>query len=437
MNNHGLLKLSPDTPQIVKRIPRNLFLLILLLLSSLAGCSAPTDTPQVSASPSPQTPSPEPDPTRVLPTEMPQASSTATFQPTTTATSTITPTFTHSPPSPTPLPLGNLAFISLTNLPRLELLARLDTEPRPGSKPSPFTLSYDSQRMAFGRGSSVILWNLPQNQIEAILNAPDTFQVFSGPLAISQDGSLLAATDSQNQITVWALDRGEYVRTILPPDADRRVQQILFSPDNQHLIAATSSNGSVTTWNAHSGELLHDQTTASGGEQDLLLSPNSRLMISTGQDGYLRFWDPFNGEFLTTRILYNCPSVTPLVSFAPGGQVIALQCYTEGSEGPRSHIYLYRPDYYRTGSLQLVSRVLLKEGEVIDLSFNRDAGLLALTTQGNPNQIELWSMVQREPARILTGFPSLITQARFTLEGRLLVVGTQGGEIQLWGVRDN
>lgn len=392
----------------------------------------------MNALPALQTPTLEAIPTRNSPTETPQATFTATIQPPHTATPTITPTYTLSPPSPTPLlPLGDLAYISLTNLPRLELLARLGTELQPGIAPSPFTLSHDSQRVAFGSGSSVILWNLPQNHLETVLTSPDSSQVFSGPLAISQDASLLAAVDSQNQITVWDLRRGEYLRTIPATGADQRIHQILFSPDHQHLMAATSPDGSVTTWDAHLGELVHNQTTGSGGEQNLLLSPNNRLMLSTGEDGYLRFWNPTSGEYLTTRILYNCPSVTPLVTFAPGGQVIALECYTEGSEGPGSHIYLYRPDYYRAGSLQLVSRVLRNEEEVIDLSFNRDAGLLALTTQGTLNQVEFWSMVQREPVRVLTGFPSPVVQARFTPEGKLLVVSTQNGEIQMWGVRSN
>jgi WD40 repeat protein len=121
-------------------------------------------------------------------------------------------------------------------------------------------------------------------------------------LAISPDGSLLAAGGSDNLIRLWsagqALRSGqqEYIEPLLLSGHAGRlgtyrslIWQVVFSPSGE-LLASAGGDATVRLWKIPSGELIQTIGTHPGGAACIAFSPDGRALASGGLDGLLRVW---------------------------------------------------------------------------------------------------------------------------------------------------
>ncbi len=134
-----------------------------------------------------------------------------------------------------------------------------------------FTTCWDS--------SYVALWTLEDSRLLTETISPKD-------LVFSSDGQYLAATSHNSQLRLWRMVDGEMLYSV--ETGAGAWQNLVFSPDDR-LLAITSLH-TVQLWDAVSGTLLH---TVSGGHQfpsSVAFSPDGRILAIGSTDGTVRLW---------------------------------------------------------------------------------------------------------------------------------------------------
>jgi WD40 repeat protein len=290
-------------------------------------------------------------------------------------------------------------------------------------------------------------------RIEQVSWAGNSQFVLAGSLGVVQY-TLQASEGVSGEPVVYARDLWVYSAATL---ADGRS------------LAAGTDGERVQVWNLATGETLVDLQ--GGGEP--ALSPDGRLLVCLGEDGYLHTWDLAAGGPVATLLASGNHPV-----FSPDGKLVAATLgwssrgYPESIRvwdatsgtivnalgGPDSEItdLSFSPDGRRIiaaagGSAwmwnispgQPVINTQLYPGEidgdltlyvhtVTAAALSPDSGTLAVGT--SENTIGLYSLGNQTPTRLLSGHSAAIEQLVFSPNGRLLLARDADGAVLVWNV---
>lgn len=191
-------------------------------------------------------------------------------------------------------------------------------------------------------------------------------------VAISPDGSLVAAGFTNTQIHMWEMSNGQEHLTIR--HHSRPVTAVTFSPDSKFL-ASSSGDKTVRIWDASNGgqiELINTNNTISA----LVFAADGKLLIGAGTDGDIYFWK------------------------LPGGKEV---------ERLKGHTM-----------------------PVVDLSLSNDGSLLA--SSGIDRQIIIWDVKSAAEVKRITDFNQPVLSAGFSADGSMLVSGDRENLVKIWDV---
>jgi len=118
---------------------------------------------------------------------------------------------------------------------------------------------------------------------------------FPGSVALSPDGTALAAGTSTGQVWMWrAADRTPLMVVSAHSGA---VWGVALAADG-HLLASAGSDGVVRLWDTSSGRCVLTLREHSGIVRSVALSAAGRVLASGGTDGIVRVWDTTTGASL-------------------------------------------------------------------------------------------------------------------------------------------
>ncbi len=162
-----------------------------------------------------------------------------------------------------------------------------------GHKISGLAISPNGKRIAVsGRKENTIdFWNTLTGQIASSTSYTGSYSNASN-ISFSPNGRFMAATTGTQATTIWNLGSGKSVTA--------KLDQGKFSPDSKYLLG-TSMSG-ISAWNLANAELFEVDRHA-GRIGALALTPNNKTVITVGNDGTLRHWDPSTGKLLSTKNL--------------------------------------------------------------------------------------------------------------------------------------
>jgi WD40 repeat protein len=244
-----------------------------------------------------------------------------------------------------------------------------------------------------------------------------------------------------------------------------------FSPDGELLAYGTATGeihiwnkrkGCVAQWIGHGDNNVISGSRGGGGDSNyrrrvdsLAFSPDGKLLLSSGKDGFVNIWDLDNGN----RRLRRWPGTSNMIAFSPDGQLVAWKgrgdrflnragqrvILMEVSDSP------HRNSGAGTGVLGAMRQAFFapqtNNFSIVALKFSPNEQTLALggmrggranvfqyrsTTTG---VIELWKLqgVERT-CTVLEGRHGPVTDLTYSRDGRLLVCGCADRTIRVWDV---
>jgi WD40 repeat protein len=251
--------------------------------------------------------------------------------------------------------------------------------------------------------SQIRVWRMADGTLERTLasNAGRAREI-----AFSPDSTALAAANWDATLTLWALD-GTARWTQRGGDSFRTVA---FSPDGEYL-ASGSKDDIVALWRSTDGANVLRFTAHGEPVQDLLFSPNGRLLASWagGPDDFtIKLWDTREGALLWSSNCYN----GNILAFSPDSETLAI-----GSA-------LYQA---RDGK-SLRSRP--SSWEPTAVAFSPDGTLLAIGTY--QWLIELWRPADGVLLRSFTNYYDPVGKLAFSTDGKYLVSAGENYAYDPW-----
>ncbi|MCT7969428.1 trypsin-like peptidase domain-containing protein [Laspinema sp. D1] len=273
-------------------------------------------------------------------------------------------------------------------------------------------------------------------------------------LSLSRDGKILVSTNGEGTIKVWDIEKGTVRHTFSWTGNFR--DAIALSPDGRLLAAGiwddTDNTAKVQLWDTHTGEAVRTLTHLSDGITAVAFSPNSQTLASSAKNIIL--WNVNTGQVLHT-LPGNAPYSSYSLAFSPDGnrlgsssvELIQLWNSTSGEQvnrielsgehivnglifSPQGNLLLSQTDsgiqFWNPSTGTAVSRLL--EGQKYALS--PDGQTLALCAG---SEISLVNIASTQVVRTLPN-PSRCYNLVFLPDGKTLVSGGDGGNIELWDI---
>ncbi|HEY9826456.1 MAG TPA: NB-ARC domain-containing protein [Stenomitos sp.] len=190
-------------------------------------------------------------------------------------------------------------------------------------------------------------------------------------IALSPDGTMLAASSSDHAIRLWSLPSGDSIATFQGHQA--RSQSIAFSPDSKTL-ASGSDDSTIRIWHVETKRCLRVLQGHGSWISAIAFSPQGGLLASGSEDQSVRLWDKQTRYCLKT-----------------------FQGYSNG---------------------------------IWCIVGNTDGTQLASGSQDRT--IRLWDSVSGEPVRCLNGHTSWVWTLAYSPDGSTLASGSEDKSIKLW-----
>ncbi len=208
-------------------------------------------------------------------------------------------------------------------------------------------------------------------------------------VAISPDGSLLAAGGGSGFVRIW---RRQDTRPVAICEGHTSgVNCVRFSSDGR-LMASGADDGRVLLWDGRSGEALASCEGHTAPVWAVAFHPNEQILASAGIDGTVRLWQLADLSRLgdrRTRLTVHAMHVLSghdarvlALDFSPDGHTLA-------SAGGDGRTFLWRVEETRERDNVQPAHILCAHDRAIwALRFSPDGGLLA--TGGEDNTAALW-----------------------------------------------
>lgn len=137
-----------------------------------------------------------------------------------------------------------------------------------------------------------------------------------GTLAVSPDGEQVATAGNEGLVVLWDARTGQPVH-VLRHHPGKMVRGLAFSQDG-NFIATSALDDTIVIWDRGAGERIYTLRGHGelGGQREVAFSPDSRRLLSFGDDWFLRVFDVGTGKALIEHAIR--PSALPLKSNIDG-----------------------------------------------------------------------------------------------------------------------
>jgi len=282
--------------------------------------------------------------------------------------------------------------------------------------------------------SRVLVWEVETGELIYEWQTPPVHS-----LALSPDGTAVAAGNHRSATRVWDLASGELRHDLR--QGTSWIRQVAFGPEGERLV--TSSSDGVYLWDLRSGRPIQRLGKDSRGV--MAVAPDGSWLVTADTMGIGRVWDLHNGQMET--ILTAHEGTVEAVLVTPDGEraVTAgrdkLACIWNRESGRPTYAFTSHvgpltalalsPDGTRalTGSADKTARLWsLKTGEVLevlrapgairDVAFSEDGSRLAV---GDGTFVGVWETETGRPVRQIDSSWTEIESLAFSPDGGLLL----------------
>lgn len=268
------------------------------------------------------------------------------------------------------------------------------------------------QQLAIADSNGEIrVWNLLKGEPVLVLKAHSHW-IWS--IAISPDGRLLASASDDNTAKIWSLETGHCLRTITAHT--HSVLSVAFSPDGRWL-ATSSDDCTIRLWDMSGA--AHDQVWQDTHERrvwSLCFSPDSQMLASSSEDRCVKLWQVETGVCLQT--LRGHTDWIRAIAFHPTAPLFA-----SGSHDQTIHLW----DITRGDCLQTFKG---HAGPVTAVAFSPDGHYLV--SSSHDQTVRVWQVSTGQCLKLLQGHSNRLWAATFSSDRQLVASGGDDNAAKLW-----
>jgi len=240
-----------------------------------------------------------------------------------------------------------------------------------------------------------------------------------GPIAcqaVSPDGSLVAASESNGDIHIWRVEDLQIVTTLR--GHINWIFALAFSPDGQTL-ASGGEDKTVRLWDLQTNKCRKVLQDHSNSVWAVAFSPNGRILATGSEDETIKIWNPTTGNCVITLKEHKRKVFS--LDFSPDGQKLASASADQTVK--IWDIYNWQNPITLQGHSDVVRGVAFSPDSQIVVSGSWD------------QTIKLWDTETGDCINTLQGHTDSVHSVAFHSNGRSLASSGESGIIRIWDVK--
>ena len=272
-------------------------------------------------------------------------------------------------------------------------------------------ISADGTRLAAaGDDHLVHLWSLADGRLLASLRGHADWV---RSVAFQPGGTQLASAGDDRRVLLWELPSGRLARSI--DDHTQAVYRVSYSPDGGTL-ATVGFDSQMRLYDAN-GTPRSTLNCPCADMRAVAFSPDGKLMAAAGRNGKLRVWDMATSTVAFEQDIQD-RRVRDVV-FSEDGTQLALA-------GDGQFIHLLQA---RTG--QEILRLPSRPGRVLSLAY---CGPSKLAAGNSDNSISVWNLTYQQREQKLVGHQGSVSALAFHPTASILVSGSYDTTVRVWNL---